>query len=168
MTTLRTLEAIPEPRTEFYLRHSAPAHEIRNLPGLVINGVTYESHHITLYVARPGEMKNPAAPDSLYDLKIYVRMRHGGGTFFYEIDSHLVRSVIDSWLALDDAALYAMLYSFIDINDESRTTGAHLASHRLKKAFVEGRLKKRKQRGANSYEVWVEPEPVVVPDIAAE
>lgn len=163
------IDNLPEPRRETWAYHAAPAFEERYIPGMVYCGVDYTSHRITIYVARDGKMKEGhKRTPSDSGCSVYFKMHHGGGIELYQVRKHIAEACIDEWLKLPDVALYAVFMALYDAAQEARTTGAHLASHRLKKAFVEGRLKKRKQRGANAYEVWVEPEPVVVPAIVAE
>lgn len=159
MMRMQRLDTLPEPRGETFVRHVAPAFEERVLPGFVVNGVTYESHHITLYIARAGAVKEgKTRHHTETEVDLYMRMRHGGGTEYYAMDCHLLELHVDSILALDDRTLYAMLYFAWDVRDKAITYGAERASDCFRQAFVEGRLKRRKIPGQNRFKVWIEPE----------
>lgn len=107
---MKRLAQIPAPAAAFGMFEAAPAHETRDLPGFVIEGVTYASHHITLTVARAGR---------------YTAV---------------------------------LLYAIWDTYGAARRGGAEEAASRIKTAFVEGRLRKRKQKGESRYRVWIEPQ----------
>lgn len=141
---LREIDSIPE--GEYYERE---------LRGPILFGVTYEPYTITLYVKfaehapRPGSTECPA-------WEVYLKMHHGGGTFFYDAGNHLLKSRIDQLRYLPDAELFTILFSIWKSQTEGMIAGAELAANKYQKAFVDGKLKKRKHRNSNSVKVWIE------------
>jgi hypothetical protein len=58
----------------------------------------------------------------------------------------------------DERACFFHCLSLTDLHREAMTLGAEETAARYRRAFVEGRLKKRKLRGQDSMKVWIEPE----------
>lgn len=108
-------------------------------PGRVLFDVCYRAYHFRV-VAKYG----------LHTLLV----RHGGGDESIPLASDFVRALA----MMDSDARFLTLYALMDTahkaarNAESRTADA------FRKAFAQGRLKKRKVRGTDAVRVWIEGE----------
>lgn len=143
--TLGRIDELPEPAPEMIHRHAAPPPQARVLPGPIVNGVTYQSYTLTLYVYRAGELKADAHQSStdtgIADL--CLRVRHGGGDFLYHFNSsHLLKSHLAPLLTLPDNALYAVLFEIWNSQDQAWQIGRLQGES----AAAEKRRAKRKQR----------------------
>jgi hypothetical protein len=58
----------------------------------------------------------------------------------------------------DERARFFHCLSLTDLHREAMAWGAEETAARYRRAFIEGRLKKRKLRGQDSMKVWIEPE----------
>ena len=157
---LYSIVSIPVPRAESFRFEASPPHQIRHLPGTIINGVTYESYNITIYLARDGKLKpGKSLLTSENTVKVYMEIRHGGGTEYFQINEHVLLSNIESIFSLDDRSLYSVFFMLYSTEKHAFRKGWNVCEHDHRKAFVDGRLKKRKT--GNRYKVWIEPENAV-------
>lgn len=131
------------------------------LPGFVENGVTYKSHTFTVHFGRrnggivywkEGEDKVERVQEAI------IRVRHGGGHEAWRV-SHMLAVALDGMLkaGLEREAFY-MCWAAAEIYRDCIQYGLQMKKGELYKAFVEGRLKKRKTRGSNGHTVWILPE----------
>ena len=70
--------------------------------------------------------------------------------------SMALRSLLD---AGDTTAAFFLCWELFEQVGNAFAAGARDASERFRRAFVDGRLKKRKLRGREAAQVWIEPEP---------
>jgi len=155
-------EAIPtEGCAESWNREAGGAIEKRHLPGRISNHIDYRSHSLTIYIQPKGKLKDGmTARDGTREeasANYYVRMEHGGGTEDYEIKGYMLIDIMPALLALDDDTLYALMYEYWDAVKYGLSIGAETKGRELFEAFAEGRVKKRKLRGREAYQVTVEP-----------
>jgi|UPI00082FB0F3 hypothetical protein len=126
----------------------APATAIE-LKGFVENGVTYESHTFHVDFGKPGYL-------GLVDATIYVR--HGGGWESMPV-RHMIATALRS--LLDAGVSRAAFFLCFELFEQVRNAygaGSGAIAREYQKAFVEGRLKKRKRPGLDKAKVWIEPE----------
>ena len=83
-------------------------------------------------------------------LKLLVR--HGGG----ELRVRLSGPLEGPLSALDSNARYWVLNAIYHAQNNAKSDAQISAGQVYRKAFAEGRLKKRKIRGTDSYKVWIE------------
>ena len=65
--------------------------------------------------------------------------------------------IIDAMKMMDTDARYLLLHSFYDIHKDARRAERAKVTDELTRAFIEGRLKKRKIKGQSAYKVRIEP-----------
>lgn len=119
------------------------------LKGFVENGVTYESHTFHVDFGKSGSRTGP-------DANLYVR--HGGGWESLAV-RHMIAAALKSLLdAGDTRAAFFLCWEAFEQVRNAYNRGISDSSAHFKKAFVDGRLKKRKLRGRDAAQVWIEPE----------
>lgn len=115
-------------------------------PGRVLGGdgrmVSYTSHYFV--VSKSGG-------------RTTLHVRHGGGDEEFSL-RHYGGDIIESLAALSSDQRYLLLHLIMSAHQESYQRGASEMWSDVSKAFTEGRLKKRKVRGRNYYNVIIEPE----------
>ena len=87
----------------------------------------------------------------------YLLVRHGGGDETIRLQSwgwSMYRSVLDS---LSSDARYWLLHMIYSAHRDGVEKGTTKTGAAYQQAFVEGRLKKRRARGSNTYKVWINP-----------
>lgn len=126
----------------------APATAIE-LKGFVENGVTYESHTFHVDFGKPGYR-------GLVDATLYVR--HGAGWESLPV-RHMIATALKSLLdAGDTRAAFFLCWEVFEQVRNAYGAGSGATAREYQKAFVDGRLKKRKTRGHDATRVWIEPE----------
>lgn len=119
------------------------------LKGFVENGVTYESHTFYVDFGKSGSRTGP-------DATLYVR--HGGGWESVSV-RHMTATALKSLLdAGNTRAAFFLCWEMFEQVRNAYTRGITETSAHFKKAFVDGRLRKRKIRGRDAAQVWIEPE----------
>lgn len=119
------------------------------LEGFSENGVTYQSHNFWVRFEKPNDRSG------WFGGEIFVK--HGGGVESLGLEYHTARglkSIIDSG---DLKSAFHLCWGLVDLARRAREMGQQEAKTRVFEAFVDGRLKKRKQRGTNTYRVEIEP-----------
>lgn len=109
-------------------------------PGRIIGRVDYRSHY--LRVVKAGGQH-------------WLLVRHGAGVERHGLG---VQSgiLVQALERLPPDERYIVLYAFFDLPSKARRQGDASASDRYTRAFVEGRLKKRKARHQDTAKVWIE------------
>lgn len=153
----------PEMEARQYDRYTwTPPEGAIELPGFIEGqqengngGVTYESHTFWVTFDRPGHRRTNAT----------VWVRHGGGVESLILShmlavplEHLVEGRVINADMTDPnlRAAFKMCWGIFELARCSLGHGAGIATQRIKVAFVEGRLKKRKRPGRDVYKVWIE------------
>ncbi|WP_370193833.1 MULTISPECIES: hypothetical protein [Aurantimonas] len=131
----------------------------RELPGFIEAGrpgrpgVTYESHRFWVHQLAYGRDVDSYGADAEAS-GVLIVVRHGGGWEIWQGDSMLAEAL--AFYGDDDRGLFKLCWTLRDIARNARAAGHQEASTEYKKAFVDGRLKKRKKRGMSAYSVWIE------------
>lgn len=81
---------------------------------------------------------------------------HGAGEEAIQLPRCRFEQVVDVLAGLSSDLRYLMLHQLFNIHRDGRTLGRVGVECIYKKAFADGRLKKRKVRGANKVKVWIE------------
>jgi hypothetical protein len=113
----------------------------RIIPGTgMVTGTDFRSHYFILSVPFEG---GPAV----------LWVQHGAGEQHWPVGG--AARLCGVLGALDSDRRFAVLYALHDAHQTSFHQGVATASARYETAFVEGRLRKRKVRGANAYQVSI-------------
>lgn len=109
--------------------------------GRVLDNVDYRSHWFVLTKCH-----------SFY----FLLVKHGGGEERLQIgwSDRLAQALA----AVDSDNRYLLMHTMHKINSSAKQYAWDNANATYKKAFAEGRLKKRKVRGQAAVKVWIEPE----------
>jgi hypothetical protein len=110
-------------------------------------GLDSHSHHIRLVKNRSDYV---------------IRVRHGGGDEAVAL-SCAMRLAIDGLAALDSNARYWLLLSILSAVRDSQHTAEDKTADKYRKAFVDGRLKKRRLPRSGVVKVWIEPQQSLIP-----
>lgn len=144
----RALEIAP------FVRSGASITRTLELPGFVERGVTYESHRFWLHWIGGRDV------DGLHlASEVLIVVNHGAGWEVWSARFLLAEALCR--YGEDHRGLFKMAYALIQTACECETTGAQKASDRFRRAFAEGRLRKRKMPGRNEVKVWIEDSPEV-------
>jgi hypothetical protein len=110
--------------------------------GRIIGKIDYRSHWYKLVKPKYGEMA--------------LLVKHGGGEERLPLGHCNGDAIarICGILSPDDR--YLLLSSFLHIDHESRSKSRRETAAEYQKAFADGKLKKRKVRGADAVKVWIE------------
>lgn len=85
----------------------------------------------------------------------WLLAHHGGGQQRVRL-GYGYRNYPAMFDPLSSDARFWLMWQMLEIFNEARSLGAQEAGYLHKKAFVEGRLKKRKYRGSDEYKVWID------------
>lgn len=115
---------------------------LREECGRIIGRVDYRSHYFRLVAAQFGGNA--------------IIVRHGGGVERINIgyEYNRLAAIICS---IDSENAYLMMHGLYRIHKDAARNASENTALEYKTAFAEGRLKKRKVRGASAFKVWIEP-----------
>jgi hypothetical protein len=85
----------------------------------------------------------------------FLLVKHGGGEERYRLN-YGNQNFEKTLEPLPSDARFLTLFTYMDVIRTAKSHARYGAIEEYRKAFVEGRLKKRKQPGRNSYKVWIE------------
>lgn len=108
--------------------------------GRVLDNVCYRSHWLCLVRAQFGGY--------------YLLVKHGGGQERFQIAYS--KRMVQALENIDSDSRYFLLHSMLKINHDAARNASEATSARYRAAFVNGTLRKRKQRGGNAFKVWIE------------
>lgn len=134
--------------------------ETRELPGFVMDNVTYESHRFWVHFLKPRPITNPNYTPQARDRRcsgVLVVVHHGGGWEVWRGDSMLAAAL--ERYGDDDKGLFLLCWFMVDAAREAHQRGYGEAKGEYQRAFVDGRLKKRKLPARGAVKVWIEPAP---------
>jgi hypothetical protein len=86
---------------------------------------------------------------------IYVQ--HGGGEEHLVLSYGWERGLLDAVLAMPSDARFKLLWELMDIHRDARKQGKEAEWNEVQRAFIDGRLHKRKMPGRSAYKVWIDP-----------
>jgi hypothetical protein len=111
-------------------------------PGRVLDNVCYRSHYFRLVRSECGDN--------------VLLVKHGGGQ--ERIRQWALRKSVNGLRVLDSDARYLMLYALYQMHSAGNTEGSERTREIYRRAFVDGRLRKRKCKAG--VKVWIEPEQI--------
>lgn len=107
-------------------------------------GTDYRSHWFRLVV---GEHRT-----------YYLLVKHGGGQERIQLQgAWMTAPVAKAMEGMTADERYLLLHLLYSTHSDARRAGRDSMSLEYRQAFVDGRLKKRKNRGADTVKVWIEP-----------
>ena len=112
-------------------------------PGRIMRGVDYRSHCFRIVRPRFGQ--------------VTLCVKHGGGEERIPLDYH-AESVCAIFNPLSSDDRYFLMRTFLELAHRVRREAIQETADLYRKAFVDGRLKKRKRPGINAYVVTLEQE----------
>lgn len=86
---------------------------------------------------------------------VYLRVKHGAGEEQWQVDS-CERAVVEALSTLGSDGRYFILFAIMRAHQKSRQAAMDSTALEYRRAFAEGRLKKRKLRGQDLVKVWIE------------
>ena len=87
--------------------------------------------------------------------RLLLRVKHGAGEECHDLGYENPQKLA-AFAALDSDSRFMMFHTIRGLGEESAKMAASKMRHDYAKAFVDGRLRKRKQRGANEVKVWID------------
>lgn len=129
--------------------------ETRDLPGFAFGGVNYESHHFWIHLCRYAPNPRMQERHAERFSSVLVRVHHGAGWEVWQGD-YMVAAALARFGA-DDMGAFWLCWSMIDLAREAKGAGAEETAAEYRRAFVEGRLRKRKLPGQGKVKVWIDP-----------
>jgi hypothetical protein len=115
--------------------------EIFSEPGRIAFNVDYRSHWFKLVQVRCGWY--------------YLLVQHGGGEERHKLATK--PQFVETLACLSSDLRYLTLHNYLNIIHEAQSVARYNAIDEYRKAFVDGRLKKRKMPGRDVCKVWIEP-----------
>lgn len=109
--------------------------------GRVLDKTCYRSHYFRLVLDR---CSTP-----------FLLVRHGAGDERLKLGWS--KRIIDALAGVDSDSRYFLLHTLYARTKDAATGARDDTAMEYKRAFVDGRLKKRKQRRTGLYKVWIEP-----------
>lgn len=106
--------------------------------------VDYRSHSFRVFASEVGS--------------ITLAVKHGGGQERWHVGSENA-PLLHALARLSSDERYFTLYAIMEAHTRSAQMGYARACGEYESAFIEGRLKKRKERGKNQVRVWIERRP---------
>jgi hypothetical protein len=86
---------------------------------------------------------------------LFLLVRHGAGD--ERIRLSLYGKQAEVLAGLDSNGRYWLLNAIFHAQSEARHEGEDKQATRYRQAFIDGRLRKRKERNGTAYKVWIEP-----------
>lgn len=117
--------------------------EVFSEHGRILNNTDYRSHWFVIG-------KNTS------ELSCALYVKHGGGEERVALGYTSGINAIKTLALLDNNSRYIMMHLLYRIHTEARRNAADDTAQIYRKAFAEGKLKKRKVRGSSSVKVWIE------------
>lgn len=158
---LTTVSEVPEryDLTRYGKQFRGDAPFVRVLEGRVHGRICYRHCRIVVTVLtnsawQADPRSNTIGGDSLK--MAYLSFTTGLGTQHFEIHQYALMAHLTALMALPDDVLHAFLLAIVEAQMDGAGRGYQEASEQYKQAFVDGRLKKRKVRGANILKVVIE------------
>lgn len=84
-----------------------------------------------------------------------LKVHHGGGEESVRLGGKW-KVPITAMAAMSSDDRYLLMHTLYDVHREARSQAIEQTKAEYRRAFTEGRLKKRKQPGQDAYKVWVE------------
>jgi hypothetical protein len=117
--------------------------------------------HDTLIYDEPGRCGGLDAHCHHYRIvkefgSLYLLVRHGGGEERFRL--HDTPNLTATLASLDTNARYWLLHAIYYSHSDGERDAQAKTAEEFRRAFVDGRLKKRKVRGQNCYKVTIESE----------
>ena len=112
--------------------------------GRSINNIDHRSHCFRVVT------------DKISQLSVALLVRHGGGDERIFLGYSIAKTAIEGLLLLPEDSQYLALSLMYEIHKTAKAQASAMTAHEYKKAFADGKLKKRKLPKQNLVKVWIE------------
>lgn len=106
------------------------------------NGIDYRSHYFRVVSGTNGH-------------GCFLLVKHGAGQERIKLDYNAQRAA-QFFEPLGSNERYLLMHMLFSVSREARTVAQAETATTYRKAFIDGRLKKRKARGQSTIKVWIE------------
>lgn len=121
------------------------------------DGTDYGSHVLKL-ARRAGERERGRGGHGLY-----ILVHHGAGREVWSVPPFYDGGALQDFIInMPEREQYALLYTMVRFAREASEQARDKTAQEYRQAFVEGRLKKTKLRGANVYKVRIESPAITI------
>lgn len=172
MLALQPIATLP-PRNDVHVygkTFSGDAPVVRTLAGRAHGAGNFRADDLQLTIQRNHAFRSSENYNSIFSFdaeRIYLTHRAERGTQHFEVTCPALRAQIGAMMALNDDALHALLICIVQAQLGGAGYGYQHARRDYERAFVDGRLRKKKMRGTDSYAIHIEPVPGSMEAMAA-
>lgn len=156
---LQPIAAIPERHTRTWMgkEHRGDDPVIRHLPGRIHNNICYRHCDIVLTMQENAALRTVVASPSLAreSARFYVTYTTGLGTQHFEVHCYALQGHFRAIMEMPDDLAHGLVLSIVQAQLEGAGFGYQEAQGAYTRAFVDGTLRKRKQRGTDKVKVWI-------------
>ncbi len=135
---------------------------IRELAGCVHGAASYRSDDLMVSIQRNSAFQGSENYNSTFSFeveRIYLTYRDDRGIRHFEVRCPALRAQVGPIMALDDRSAHAELFFFVLAQLGGAGYGYQHARQDYERAYVDGRLRKKKVRGTDSYSIFIEAIP---------
>ncbi len=135
---------------------------VRELIGRVHGATSYRSDDLRVSIQRNSAFKGSGSYNSVFSFdieRVYITYRDDRGTRHFEVSCSALRAQIGAIMALNDDAAHAVLICIVQAQLGGAGYGYQNARHDYERAYADGRLRKKKLRGTDSYSIYIEAIP---------
>lgn len=156
---LQPVATIPERLTRTWMgteyRGDDPV--VRHLPGRVHNNICYRHVDLVLTMQENSALRAVLGTPSLAReaARFFVTYTTGLGTQHFEVHCYALQGYFRSIMDMPEDMAHGLVLSLVQAQLEGAGYGYQEAQARYTQAFVEGTLRKRKQRGQDQVKVWI-------------
>lgn len=143
---------------------------IRKLAGRAHGAANFRADDLQLSIQRNSAFRGSENYNSIFSFdaeRIYLTHHAERGTQHFEVSCPALREQIAAVMALNDDAAHAVLICIIQAQLGGAGYGYQHARRDYERAFADGRLRKKKLRGTDSYSIHIEPVPGSIEAMAA-
>lgn len=157
--SLVPIAAIPERNTRTWMgtEHRGDEPIVRHLPGRVHNNICYRAHDIVITMQENSSIRAVVSSPALSreHARFYVSYTTGLGTQHFEVHCYALQGQIRAIMQMPEDMAHGIVLSIVKAQLEGAGYGYQEAEGKYTKAFVDGTLRKRKQRGSDRVKVWI-------------
>ncbi len=135
---------------------------VRELVGRIHGSTSYRSDDLRVSIQRNSAFQGSDNYNSVFSFdveRVYITYRDDRGMRHFEVSCNALRAQIGAIMALDDNAAHAVLICIVQAQLGGAGYGYLNARHDYERAYIDGRLRKKKVRGTDSYSIFIEAIP---------
>lgn len=169
---LQPIASLP-PRNDVHVygkSFAGDAPVVRTLSGRSHGATNFRADDLQLTIQRNSAFRGSENYNNIFSFdaeRIYLSHRAERGTQHFEVTCPALRAQISAVMALNDDAAHAVLICIIQAQLGGAGYGYQHARRDYERAYVDGRLRKKKMRGTDSYSIYIEAAPGSIEAMAA-